>query len=306
MSRDVLGGAPIFKRAVYRALFTLVPLLPLPLWRLAGWGGGLLVWWLDGRGRSRVRANLAPLIPAGRIDARERCVRRSFQYFLMTVFEMAWVPRAPASYWQDIPVVDPCGQMRDPSAPGPSVVCSGHCNWEVALHVVSAHGWPASFVGVALSHQDPEIDAMFDAVRGLAGLRPVDLDNAPLASLRALRSGQTVALLGDRDYSGHGRPYPVGRGRLRMPLGVAGLALQCGVPIRPVFFMRRSWSRFVLVVPPPLHPGTTAGKQVEMDRLMRRWGVLLGRVLQAAPANWVAFHAAGWSAADENDEPAHH
>ena len=59
-------------------------------------------------------------IPAGQRIARERCARRSYQYFVMAIFEMAWTPNYTPDWWQQhVTVCDPYNQLSAENALAP-------------------------------------------------------------------------------------------------------------------------------------------------------------------------------------------
>ena len=274
--------------------FWLGPRLSVTPLRTAMWIFGQCLWWCDASGRHHVRENIRPLMPTASPAALERTVRRSFVNFLFTVTDMCRIPNIPPQWLDELRIIDPTQRLQRGGYDVPCVALTGHCNWEMLAHTLNRRGWIRHFSAVSLSQGDAVINRLFERMRAASGGSSLLLDASPLASLRALKRGDIVALLGDRDYSQHGRYYPIGAGRLCLPVGPAGLAVQCQVPIRPSFLLRRRWSRFALIVCPDIKPNPALPKHAQMDDIMQRIARTYDRVLRAAPANWVAFHDAGF------------
>lgn len=78
---------------------------------------------------------------------------------------------------------------------------------------------------------DPELQRYFVRSRGRVGLRIVGLKDAARELLAALRRGESVGLVGDRDITGGGHLVPFFGAPAPLPLGPALLAMETGAPI---------------------------------------------------------------------------
>ena len=153
------------------------------------------------------------------------------------------------------------------------------------MHAIAAHGWQGRYHAVALSHNDEEINQHFRNMRAASNVHDVLLDQAPRVSLQQLRKGDSVIILSDRDYSQHGQYFQMGRAQIRLPLGPARLARQCKTIIRPIFFLRRSWSTYMLILGPTISPDYTLSKEADTQRML---GQLDGHGTrtQCSTSNW--------------------
>src|SRR5690606_17726568 len=88
--------------------------------------------------------------------------------------------------------------------PGPVVIVSSHTgNAELAIQAIAARGRP--FVALVEAQEPPEWSAYMLELRTANGARFVEASNGGLkASVRALREGEVLGLMADRDIQGTG------------------------------------------------------------------------------------------------------
>lgn len=283
---------PQLRRVVYRTMFAVIPLVPLWLCRFMAYLGALLWWFLDHRGRRVVGANLAPLIPCRAHGTLRRAVRRSFLCFAYSLTEGLHLHRLPPTMLTapGFRLTDPWGSLSRPPMRGPAIMVTLHANWELAPALLHQRGELELLHALSLTHGDEQIDALYDRYRAAAGVRSLWLDEAPLASLRALGAGSILGIVGDRDYTGNGVPVRVCGQCMRIPIGPAALAVQTGAPIRPSFTARRSMGRFHMLFGRPITADRDQPKRAEIRRICDELARWYERCLIAAPAQWVAFH----------------
>ncbi|MFW5845758.1 MAG: lysophospholipid acyltransferase family protein [Planctomycetota bacterium] len=274
----------------YRMLFACCRHMPYRLGYLLAWMAGWIGWWCDARGRKQVATNLRPLLEHPAPEALPRMVRRNYISFTVTVVEhlrMAWIDPV----WLTAPklqVVDPWG-LREQPPTGAAVLTGVHTNWELYVRWFQLHGFTPRLAGIALSHGDAGIDALFDAVREQLGLTPLRLDRAPLASLRWLREGGQLAIVGDRVYQGHGIPVRIGYSRLSLPVGPAALAVQSGAPVVVFHLARRGPTELTLFIGRPLHAQPDLPRDDQVRLLTEEIATWFDRYLRASPHQWAAF-----------------
>lgn len=102
-------------------------------------------------------------------------------------------------------------------------------NWELAGACLAAAGIPVhAVVRPVPSHS---LERIFTRFRQQRGIALIPLDHAPLGIARALRAGDTVALLGDRDYTAAAPLSPFFGRPARLPPGPAALAARFRIPL---------------------------------------------------------------------------
>lgn len=295
MSRDVLARTPRLRQWIFKAALALAHALPLPAGRLFAYVVGFLVWLCDPRGRKVVERNLAHFIPGQCREALTRAVRRNYITFCIYLYESFSVDKLPARFFRapHLTVSDPFGVFATRPHPGPAILVTVHCNWELIAAMCDRLGWTTAIDVVALSSGDPVIDGIFAGLRRSSRAESLALDRAPLGSLRALKAGRILGLVADRDYTGHGMRLPFAGETMSVPLGPAALAVQTTAVIIPLYLARRGLTKLHLQVGRPLRADPDAPKQQEVERLMHAIVDTMTRFIATAPAQWVSFHD-GW------------
>ncbi|MFW5830327.1 MAG: hypothetical protein ACOCXA_08720, partial [Planctomycetota bacterium] len=94
----------------------------------------------------------------------------------------------------------------------------------------------------------------------------------------------------DRQYQAQGVPARIGRGRIRLPVGPAAMAMQCQATIHPFLLAMHGPSSFTLVCDRPRQPRLDRPRQEEIQRLIGELAQTFSRFLAACPHQWCAFH----------------
>lgn len=279
MSRDLLAGSRLAKRAVWH----LVRVLARDLWsdggRLLAHTVGDLTWFLDARGRRVVEANLAPLVPGP--EARRRAARACYR---ACAEGLAFTMRLDRLRPRDLPgltIIDPHAVLP---LRGPAVMATVHADWDALLGGIALGGLIQDLAAISLPAGDPVVDRLLADLRATAGASPIPWAAAARGALRHLRDGGVVGVVGDRDYTGTAIAVRIGGRAIQAPTGPADLARRAGCPLVPMACLRGR-GRTLLVVGRPLDPrdcGTAATTRDFMRFQLR--------VLSAAPGRWVAFH----------------
>jgi KDO2-lipid IV(A) lauroyltransferase len=266
--------------------------VPVSAGRLIAYFIGTVLWLFDARGRKVVERNLAHFIPVR--DGLLRSVKRNYICFTIYLYESFRMDRLPMWFFTKphLTFTDPYRAFPNKPTSGPIIVVTVHSHWELIAMVLKKLELIEQIDAVALSSGDPEIDHIFQSLRKSANSDSIDLKNAPLASLRALKAGRIIGIVADRDYTGNGIMMPFAGEPMRLPLGPAALAVQTGATIIPLFLGRRGLTRLQMIVGKPLQADPLQSKATEVNRIMRSLAVTMAKFLSAAPAQWVAFHDA--------------
>src|SRR5207244_7251337 len=106
-------------------------------------------------------------------------------------------------------------------------------NWDLGGAWMAQPGVPVTAVAEPL--EPPELFDWFVAFREALGVKIVPLGAAAgTAVLRALKAGEVVGLICDRDLAGGGAEVTFFGERTTLPAGPATLALRSGAPLLPV------------------------------------------------------------------------
>lgn len=229
------------------AAANLVARLPeAPLVLLAEAAGEL--WYRRSPGRAaQARANLGRVCrglaaqgrgtPAARAAAEdpralERLVRACFRHAARYYLEVARaggfdLPTAIARIDVDTP-----DEVREALMTGRPIILLGMHYGAIELPVV----YISHLVGHAVTApmetvEDPGLQRWFVRSRGRVGVKIVPIAEARRALLDALRRGESVGLVADRDLTRSGIPVPFFGHPAPIPAGPALLALETGVPV---------------------------------------------------------------------------
>jgi KDO2-lipid IV(A) lauroyltransferase len=220
-----------------------------------------------GRGTSRLRSNLARVVPAGTdLDALTRDAMRSYARYWLEVFRLQDMP--PERYIGDMHMHDE-HFLRDAYAAGNGVVVAlPHMgNWEQAGAWLAGTGVP--FTTVAERLRPESLFDRFVAFRESLGMEVLALTGGaepPTAVLtERLLAGGCLCLLADRDLSARGVPVRFFDGQARMAAGPAALALRTGAVLLPttLWFDGRGWA--ARIHPPVAHTDVPTMTQAMAD-----------------------------------------
>jgi len=108
--------------------------------------------------------------------------------------------------------------------------------------------------------------------------------------LEALRSGDVVALQGDRPRADGGTVEAPFLGRtLAFPVGPAALARAAGVPLVPVFVFREGRLRSRVELRAPIVVRATGDRDADVTEATRRLAGEVERAVRVAPHQWFCF-----------------
>jgi KDO2-lipid IV(A) lauroyltransferase len=159
--------------------------------------------------------------------------------------------------------------------------------WDWGGAWLSASGFPLTVVAEVL--QPVELADWFTGWRGRLGMTVVPLDqHAASGVFAALRRGDVVGLLCDRDLTGDGIEVTFFGERTRMPAGPATIALRTGAPLMPccVIFEGDHHRGIVL---PPLDTVRRGSLRDDVARVTQEMADALAGLIRRAPEQWHVF-----------------
>lgn len=246
-------------------------------------------WRRDRVGRRRVEANLRTIHTFRGLQpstARlQRMARRTFQHFGKYLVDFFRTPSLSRRDVERLVDIEQAQFLEQACSHGSGVLCvTAHLgSWEIGEVVLSALGHRMHVV--VRPERDRRVDRLFQRRREQRGVRVIPLGRAGLRVLRALRHGEMVALLGDRDYTQH-MDYSLFFGRrVRLPRGPATLCLRGGVPLLPGFLLRQADDSYRLRFHAPIVPEPGDGVETVQAKLTR----VLETEIQAHATQWFMF-----------------
>jgi len=169
------------------------------------------------------------------------------------------------------------------------------------LYLVQRTGRPV--VGPMETIDDPALQSWFVRSRGRVGLRIVGLREARRELLGALRRGESVGLVGDRDLTGGGLEVSLFGHPARLPLGPALLAIESGAPLYMAAVRRAGPGRYRarverIEVPP------TGSRRERANATVARLATAFESMIAEAPEQWWAVFFPIWD--DLATDPVQH
>lgn len=253
--------------------------------------GGLLYYRLDERRREALRANLRQVLGPSASDAEvERVVRRGFARY--------------GRYWAEAFRLEDLSQeeiLRRWSIQGRehldaalatgrgAIFATPHVgNWDAGASWLVAEGYQVTTIVERL--KPVELFDRFVAYRRALGMEILPLDDGSESMrgvLRALRAGRLVALVCDRDLTGHGMPVRMFGATAAMPGGPASLALKTGAALLPCAVLQdRKAGHWTGIVRPPIRLEPTGDQRLDTLALTQRLATEFEHLIAGAPEQW--------------------
>ena len=172
-----------------------------------------------------------------------------------------------------------------------AIILTAHLgNWELGAVAIQRLGFPMAVV--ALPHDDPRMDRLFNAQRQRCGIDVIPLGgDAARHSLRYLRAGRFLGLLGDRVFTQHGVTVTLAGQPVTLPRGPAVLSLRSQAPLIPAFFLREGKRAFHLYVEPPIWPPVQAVHNSSVQTMTQNYARCLERALKQFATQWLLFRS---------------
>jgi KDO2-lipid IV(A) lauroyltransferase len=158
-------------------------------------------------------------------------------------------------------------------------------SWEWGAAWLALEGMPMTAVVERLKPE--QLFEWFLAQRAAMGLTGIPLgEKAGPATLQAIKSGQIVGLVSDRDLSGTGVEVTFFGERTRLPGGAVTMALRTGAALLPgaVYMGPGNWHTGV--VHPPLDTTRRGTMREDVTRLTQELATIFEGYIRRAPEQW--------------------
>jgi KDO2-lipid IV(A) lauroyltransferase len=241
--------------------------------------------------RRMISRHLQRVNPRLRGPALRNAVQQAFDNYARYYIESFKLPTLPRDVVHDNFTVDGFENVTAAFEKGDGVILAlPHLGgWEWAGRWMTDHGYPMTVVVEALD--PPELFEWFADLRKDLGMTIVPTGpKAGPAVLRALRNGEIVSLLSDRDLDRSGVPVTFFGERTTLPAGPATLGFRTGAPILPlaVYFAEPPNGHHA-VVRAPLPMERTGGLREDVARVTQLMADQLADLIRAAPEQWHLF-----------------
>jgi len=239
--------------------------------------------------RIQVTANLKVIFPE-KSDYEIRIIRlkmsRNFAKYLVDFFRFQNVDRGYIKKYIRLENMEYFNQALQHGKG--VVVLSAHIgNWELGGIVVALLGFP--LWAVALTHKDSRVNRFFKYQRESKGVKVIPLENAVRMSLSALRHGEMLALLGDRDFTEGGIEMDFLGKKTLIPDGPAVLSLKTGAPIVPCFMLCNNDGTWTLRIEKPIYPVSDGSVKPDARSVINNYKTIIEQYIRKYPDQWYVF-----------------
>lgn len=167
----------------------------------------------------------------------------------------------------------------------PVIAVTAHLgNYELAGAVTSLLGYKVA--AVALPHHDKRTNRFFNSQRQRVGIKVIATGNAIKGCISALKQGYLLALLADRDFSGHGVVMSVFSQQAFLPRGAAYFAKKTGACIIPGFLVREKKYFYHLRFEEPI---SFDNSDVGETEIIKGYIPVLEKYIRDYPEQWYLF-----------------
>jgi len=227
--------------------------------------------------------------------ALERLVRSAFRHAARYYLEVARTPLMSGEYLRRRLVMETPEVVGGAFEPDRAVIFVGLHFGAIelpALYLVERSGRTATAPMETID--DPLLQSWFRRTRGSVGIRIVGLTEARRELTGALRRGESVGLVGDRDLTGGGVDVLLFGAPAPLPAGPGLLAIEAGVPVYVAAVRRTAvpghyLGRAELVAVP-----AEGSRRERLTAFLQAEAAAFERAVAAAPDQWWAIFFPIW------------
>jgi phosphatidylinositol dimannoside acyltransferase len=254
--------------------------------------GGLLFYLLFPTYRENVMANLSYVLGPDVSECELRRVTRSaFRTSARNFADLARVPHISAEHLLDSLQTNPGALEKldqlSRTGKGAILVTAHYGAFDYVGQIIGMKGYSLTLL---TARTVPEfIDAAVTYLRGSQGARMEPTTPGGVRRvLSALRRGELIGLVADRDFFQNGKPVTFFGHRTTLPPGPIRIARDSGAPIVPTF-ARRQGDGYHLEIEDPFTVPKSENVEADIQRGLERLVSVFERHLRAAPEQWVMF-----------------
>lgn len=237
----------------------------------------------------------SPGVRAAARDGRalERLVLSAFRHDARYYLEILRVPRLGPAVFERSVIVETPDTVEQAFAGGAVIFVSAHLGpIELpALYLANRSG--RTFVAPMETVDDPPLQGWFERSRGRLGVRIVGLRAARRALLAAVRAGEPIGIVADRDIAGGGIEVPLFGVPAPLPIGPALIAIETGTPLYAVGVRRLPDLRVagrLLAVPVAVE----GSRRERIEATLAAMAAAFESLIADAPEQWSAVFFPIW------------
>lgn len=278
--------------AAARVVLGVLGILPRPPSIAAGRGMGLVAYWLAGKLRRTGERNLKLAFPDKSEAERKRILRNCFRSLGRQLGEFSQIRRLSSEELCRRVRCEGLEHLAGALAEGRGVLmATGHLGaWELTALMLSAHGYPLSFLARRIDN--PRVERLVEGTRSRFGNRSIDKRTASRAMLRVVNEGGILGALVDVNMLEHEGIFVDFFGvPASTTFTLAKLALRTNAPVVPIFApFEEEEQSFVVRVLPPLKFERTGDAQADTAQLTAKITSAIEGNIRRYPDQWLWIH----------------
>jgi KDO2-lipid IV(A) lauroyltransferase len=275
----------------YYAIYYTVRCLPRQVCRLLGQAVGLLVYIFSQKDRLHLARNFALAlnlhISHPRVKQAVRGIFRNYARYMIDFFLFPQLSKSKVrAYFSSF-----LGEhhLKQALAAGKGVLLvSAHIgNWEIGGNLLRALDYPLTVVG--LPHNTTQTNALVHHLRKTRGIEIIEVGHSTFSVveiLNALRRNRIVAMIGDRDHLGTGRPIRFLGKQMHLPPGPVILAMMSGAALIPTFVLEQADGTYSGIIEAPLKIDKNGDRNRVIDCNLQRLADIFETYIRQYPEQW--------------------
>ncbi|MDR0994119.1 MAG: lysophospholipid acyltransferase family protein [Verrucomicrobiota bacterium] len=275
--------------AMYRFLALIIRALPL---KGAYWLGLRicdLTYFFRPRERHAVETNLRIILEYQGIIPSEHilkgCARKTFQQFGKYLADFIRFRRLALKEIRRSVSISGMEYLEalHKSERGAILVTAHYGNWELGGAFIASMGLP--FNAVVRPVASPAMERIYTFFREQRGMKIIHLDHVATGIIRALKRGEMVALVGDRDFTGTGLRRSFFGRETSLPHGAAWFAHRLKVPLVYGAVSRAPDDSYILRIHKPIDPGEVESE----EEIQQKVEAMMQETIMRDPCQWFIF-----------------
>lgn len=160
-------------------------------------------------------------------------------------------------------------------------------NWEIGGTLLGMLNYPLTVVGLA--HNTSQTNALVHHLRHSSGIQVIEVGETAFSVvpiLNALRQNRIVAMIGDRDHLGTGRPVRFLGKQMHLPIGPVILAMMSGAALIPTFVLENPDGTYCGILETPIPIDTHGDRNRNIDCNLARIAQVFEDYIRRYPEQW--------------------
>ena len=280
--------SPIF----YYAIFLLVRYLPTMICHWLGKIVVLLVHAFSRRDRNGLACNLSMVLDKPVDDPFIRkTVRRTYINYGQYMVDFFLIPQLPPNkirkFFAYIKGEDILKKALE-KGKGAIFLTAHVGNWEIGGSMLRLLNYPLAIV--AMAHNSTATNALVNHLRKDKGISVIEMDHgSPFSGIeimRYLRNNGIVAMGGDRDFFGRGRPVTFFGRKVIFPVGPVIMAMKSGAALIPSFVLKQPDGRYFGVLEEAIPISSEGNLDDDIEENLGKTARIFEKYIRRHPDQW--------------------